>query len=456
MSDFRSSYRDDQNSRSNSNSNSNKRDEPPMSRLFIIGNKENTEDELRDAFCRFGEIEDVWVVKDKKTGDNKGIAYVKFAKTSEAAQAQEEMNGKRIGKLERPVKVIVAANKSQGRTDNEPDRYVRLFIVVPKNATEEDIRAEFEKYGDVASVSVMQDRQTGTSKGFAYVRYDRFYHAALAFENCPGKYKAVFAEPKLSRNRDSGRDGRDGHRDESFNRYNDWGNGSSSNSQINNSSSEMATFLKMQNSVDQMTTTLDVICSSSVNQDQLWRLFDIVPGLDYCQITREDGPRTNEATVAYNTPEAAIYAKEKIHGLEYPVGERMIVKFSVINPRLDNSMMDVPNSRSERNHNAICSVNLPPAAPMASPDAQVARRLFIVLSSSIPQAILKNVFSCFGSLIDVYLLPNRNCGYVKYARDESAQNAIDTLNGVEICSSKIKVMDAEEPSENNRKRVRRV
>ena len=102
MSDFRSNYRDDR-------SNSNKQDEPPMSRLFIIGNKENTEDDLRDAFSKFGDVEDVWVVKDKKTGDNKGIAYVKFSKTSEAAQAQEEMNGKRIGKFDRPVKVIVAA-----------------------------------------------------------------------------------------------------------------------------------------------------------------------------------------------------------------------------------------------------------------------------------------------------------------------------------------------------------
>lgn len=143
--------------------------------------------------------------------------------------------------------------------------------------------------------------------------------------------------------------------------------------------------------------------------------------------------------------------KNKIHGLEYPIGERMIVKFADMNNRMDNPMMDVPYG----NQNNICNVKLPPSAPMAPSDAPVARRLFIVLSSGIPQGILKNVFSCFGSLIDVYLLPNRNCGYVKYAREDCAQNAIDTLNGAEICGSKIKVMDAEEPNENNRKRVRR-
>lgn len=437
-----------------SNFHLNKKDEPPMSRLFIVCNKEHNEEDFREAFEEFGELEDVWIVKDKKTGENKGIAYVKFSKTSEAAKAQEQMNGQSIGKSDRPLKVIVAANKSEGRTDNEPDRYVRLFIVVPKNATEDDIRDEFEKYGDVASVSIVKDRNTGTSKGFAYVKYDSFFHTATAFENCPSKYKAVFAEPKLSRSRDGGRDGgrgsgRDGRRDESFNRYGDWGNG---NGNMGNSNNEMSSFFKMQNPTNQRTTTLDVICSNNINQDQLWRLFDIVPGLDYCRIIREDGPRTNEATVAYNTQEAANYAKNKIHGLEYPIGERIIVKLSDLNSRMDSSMMDV---NFERNQNNICSVKLPPPAPMASPDAPVARRLFIVLSSNIPQAVLKNVFSSFENLIDVYLLSNRNCGYVKYAHENSAQNAIDTLNGAEICGSKVKVMDAEEPGENNRKRVRR-
>lgn len=47
-------------------------DDPPMSRLFIICNKSNTEDDFRDAFERFGDIEEIWVVRDKQTGENKG------------------------------------------------------------------------------------------------------------------------------------------------------------------------------------------------------------------------------------------------------------------------------------------------------------------------------------------------------------------------------------------------
>jgi hypothetical protein len=38
----------------------------------------------------------------------KGIAYIKFAKTSEAALAMEEMNGKIIAGDPRPLKVLVS------------------------------------------------------------------------------------------------------------------------------------------------------------------------------------------------------------------------------------------------------------------------------------------------------------------------------------------------------------
>ena len=49
-------------------------------------------------------VESVQIHKDRK-GESKGIAYVKFSKTSEAALAVEEMNGRCIGHHPRPLKV---------------------------------------------------------------------------------------------------------------------------------------------------------------------------------------------------------------------------------------------------------------------------------------------------------------------------------------------------------------
>jgi hypothetical protein len=49
-----------------------KLDEPPNSRLFIVCNKNITEEEFRSAFEKYGTIEEIWVVRDRNTGDPKG------------------------------------------------------------------------------------------------------------------------------------------------------------------------------------------------------------------------------------------------------------------------------------------------------------------------------------------------------------------------------------------------
>lgn len=80
-------------------------DEPPNSRLFVVTSRSITEDELRESFSVYGDIHGVWVVKDKQTKESKGIAYVKFAKSSQACLAMEEMHGRVLVEGTKPVKV---------------------------------------------------------------------------------------------------------------------------------------------------------------------------------------------------------------------------------------------------------------------------------------------------------------------------------------------------------------
>jgi len=80
-------------------------DNPPFSRVFIVCSKKHTSEDMRTAFEHFGAIEDIWVVKDKQTKENRGVCYIKFAKASSAARACEEMDGKVIGEDAKPVKV---------------------------------------------------------------------------------------------------------------------------------------------------------------------------------------------------------------------------------------------------------------------------------------------------------------------------------------------------------------
>lgn len=80
-------------------------DDPPNSRLFVVTSRSISEDELRDTFSIFGDIQGVWIVKDKQTKEPKGISYVKFARSSQACLAMEEMHGKVISEGTKPIKV---------------------------------------------------------------------------------------------------------------------------------------------------------------------------------------------------------------------------------------------------------------------------------------------------------------------------------------------------------------
>ena len=53
-------------------------------------------------------------------------------------------------------------------------------------ATDEDLRSAFEQFGEVTSVSIIQDRETGRSRGFAFVEMADGEQAKEAIENLDG------------------------------------------------------------------------------------------------------------------------------------------------------------------------------------------------------------------------------------------------------------------------------
>ncbi len=54
------------------------RDDVANSRLFILGGKGASEEEFRECFGKFGQIKDVWIVKDRRTNEDKGGFCVCF------------------------------------------------------------------------------------------------------------------------------------------------------------------------------------------------------------------------------------------------------------------------------------------------------------------------------------------------------------------------------------------
>lgn len=87
----------------------------------------------------------------------------------------EDMNGKFIGNNAKSLKVLIANDRNQGsrREMNEEERLLRLFIIVTKTMTEQDLKEHFSQFGDVERCSIVRDRRTKESKGYAYVTFHR-------------------------------------------------------------------------------------------------------------------------------------------------------------------------------------------------------------------------------------------------------------------------------------------
>ncbi|HEX7046065.1 MAG TPA: RNA-binding protein [Gammaproteobacteria bacterium] len=77
---------------------------------LYVGNFPYTVDEeqLRELFSPYGEIEDLALIKDRDTGRPKGFGFITFA-SQQAAEKALEQDGKDMGG--RPLKVNMATEK---------------------------------------------------------------------------------------------------------------------------------------------------------------------------------------------------------------------------------------------------------------------------------------------------------------------------------------------------------
>ncbi|MBZ0271083.1 RNA-binding protein [bacterium] len=63
-------------------------------KLFVGSLSWNTTDDtLREAFARFGEVTEAKVILDRETGRSRGFGFVTFAGNDEATRAREQLDG---------------------------------------------------------------------------------------------------------------------------------------------------------------------------------------------------------------------------------------------------------------------------------------------------------------------------------------------------------------------------
>ena len=244
------------------------------------------------------------------------------------------------------------------------------------------------------------------------------------------------------------------------------------------------------------TCRLAIMVNPALTQDKLWKLFDTVPGLMHCDIhTGDPSGERNYGTVIYDKPQAAAYALEKLHGMDYPIGSRVMIKFdedpysSMMNsgssanvpPHVaslvstiqhanqmltasgysvlpDGSLVDgatrsgssanpplPPLPRPDYSSTSDVLARSPPK-PMAPPTTPCQQRLFFVCKDTRdipPPHLIKDLFSRFGTCIEAYVLKGNNCGFAKFGSEKSAQQAINVLDGQKVLGCNLKVMVAE-------------
>ena len=157
-----------------------KKADPRESRTLFVGNLPPTitRRRVRQLFSQHGRVESVRLrsivvekgrlpvrVAKRKHAQISSAAinsYVVFADEEDARKALE-LNGTCVAN--RHIRVDMAT-----REDHAHDRSV--FVgALPYDIDDEELRASFEKFGDVESVRVVREQKTGNGKGFGFVTF---------------------------------------------------------------------------------------------------------------------------------------------------------------------------------------------------------------------------------------------------------------------------------------------
>ncbi|CAA2993249.1 UBP1-associated 2A-like, partial [Olea europaea subsp. europaea] len=159
-------------------------------KIFVYGlGWDTTHDSLQSVFKSFGEIEVLNIVNDRATGKCKGYAFVTYKTRQSAKKLLENPKiniGNRVASCQlasagpnaAPAPETVTHLPSSGDYANR-----KIYISnVPVNASAEQLRGYFEKFGEIESGPTGLDPATGKFKGYAIFVYKNLEGAKRVLE----------------------------------------------------------------------------------------------------------------------------------------------------------------------------------------------------------------------------------------------------------------------------------
>ena len=120
-------------------------EKPLFSRILVVYPKEANEAEIRQAFQKFGYIQNISVVRDPAGNQtDAGMASIKYGKASEALKALEEMDGKFLdSSRSKNLRVLVAEDGHKNYKSNDPFTS-KLYVKIDKNMNRYDLMNMFK------------------------------------------------------------------------------------------------------------------------------------------------------------------------------------------------------------------------------------------------------------------------------------------------------------------------
>lgn len=147
--------------------------------------------DMEEFFSSVGKVRDVRLITDNKTRRSKGIAYVEFGNSDSVPLAMGLTGQKLLG-----VPILVSASQAEknrlamagnASTAKGMSGPMRLYVgSLHFNITEDMLQGIFEPFGKIDHINLVNDNETGRSKGFGFVTFHNAEDAKKALDQLNG------------------------------------------------------------------------------------------------------------------------------------------------------------------------------------------------------------------------------------------------------------------------------